>query len=191
MLQPTLLRIHPDKQSDSHGGQHLPYLQLRWFPIWYQYFGLEGKIQEPFTCRAYIIIFMNGAKESMPTCFLFFLKEPSGLSQGYNCGSGLFVDSAHSHSCPHTRTPFMPANTHTDNLPFEQIKNIPLVFMFLLLENLIISARKIWKFVSSGKQNSCPLALPCAIMLSFHHLHNQHHLVTWVFQIVSFKRKIV
>lgn len=125
MLQPALLRVHPDKQPDSHGRQHLPYFQLWWLPVWYQYFGLEGKKQEPFTCGAYIIILVNGTGESICP-----LVSCSHLRQGYNCDSGLIVDSGHL-TVVHTHGLDLRLLTHKLILIvylFKQIKTIFLLF---------------------------------------------------------------
>jgi hypothetical protein len=64
--------------------------------------------------------FMNGASESMPTCFLFFPEAPPGLKvKATTVALACFVDAFT--VVPHTRTVFMHANANTNDLSFKQI----------------------------------------------------------------------
>lgn len=130
---------------------------------------MEGKIQTALTCRSYKTIFIHGASESVPTCFLFFLEALSGLSQGYNCGSGLFVDTF-------TGSQLSPCKDWICLL-MQTWENVVLVNVFPQERSTLASARNYYKSGSSA----CITTLPCAIILLLHPLHNQTRSCFWEF----------
>lgn len=106
----------------------------------------------------------------VPTCLLFFLKAPSGLSQGYNCGSGPV--------CGHTRSR-VTVGPRTNQICLQTRPLIMIAFFNNFPQEYspranVSSVRKSYPFLPADVSNlalsisNCVMALPCAIILFFH-----------------------